>query len=66
MEIEKGEKRELLEADSIVIAAGTEPVDELKNEIGNLVQEIYEIGDAKEPRKALDAVREGFLTGLKI
>ena len=66
LEIEKGEKRDLLEADSIVIAAGTEPLDKLKNEIGDLVQEIITIGDAKEPRKALDAVREGFLTGLKI
>jgi len=32
----------------------------------SLVPEVYTIGDAKEARHALDAVREGFLVGLKI
>jgi len=66
LQIEKGGKQDLLEADTIVIAAGTEPLGGIKNELGGLVPEIYAIGDANEPRKALDAIREGFLTGLKI
>jgi 2,4-dienoyl-CoA reductase (NADPH2) len=49
-----------------VIAAGSRSDNELVNEIENLVPEVYIIGDAKEPRKALEAISEGFLVGLKI
>ncbi len=66
VEIEKGEKRDIIPADSIVIAAGAEPVNSLEDEIKSLVKALYVIGDASGPRKALDAIREGFLTGLKI
>ena len=66
VEIEKGQKRDLLPADSVVIAAGAEPVNLLVDEMGDRVPEIYTIGDAKAPRNALEAIKEGFLTGLKI
>ena len=66
VEIEKGEKRDLLPADSVVIAAGAEPENSLIDEIRDLAPEIYTIGDAKAPRNALEAIKEGFLTGLKI
>jgi len=56
----------LIPADSVVIAAGARPENDLLNEIGNLVPEIHTIGDAKEPRKAMEAIKEGFLTGLRI
>jgi len=57
---------DLLPADSIVIAAGSKPQDKLVNKIGVLVPEVYTVGDAKEPRNALEAIREGFLVGLEI
>ncbi|MDY6881155.1 MAG: FAD-dependent oxidoreductase [Thermodesulfobacteriota bacterium] len=60
------DKTETLEADSVVIAAGSESENTLLDEIEGLVPEIHIIGDAKEPRKAIDAVREGFLVGLTI
>ena len=66
VEIEKGEKRDLLPADSVVIAAGAKPENLLVEEMVDLVPEIYSIGDAKAPRNALEAIKEGFLTGLKI
>ena len=66
VEIEKGEKRDLLPADSVVIAAGAKPENLLVDEMVDLVPEIYSIGDAKAPRNALEAIKEGFLTGLKI
>jgi 2,4-dienoyl-CoA reductase (NADPH2) len=66
VEIEKGQKRDLLPADSVVIAAGAEPENSLVDEMVDLVPEIYTIGDAKAPRNALEAIKEGFLTGLKI
>jgi hypothetical protein len=49
-----------------VIAAGAGSVEQLSAKIGKLVSEIYPIGDAKEPRNAMEAIREGFLTGLKV
>ncbi len=66
VEIEKGERRDLLPADSVVIAAGAEPANSLVDEMRDLAPEIYTIGDAKAPRNALEAIKEGFLTGLKI
>jgi 2,4-dienoyl-CoA reductase (NADPH2) len=66
VEIEKGEKRHLLPADSVVIAAGAEPENVLVEEMVDLAPEIYTIGDAKAPRNALEAIKEGFFTGLKI
>jgi len=30
------------------------------------VPEIYVVGDAQSPRNALEAIREGFLAGLKV
>jgi 2,4-dienoyl-CoA reductase (NADPH2) len=66
MEIERGNGVDFLPADSIVIAAGSLPENGLVSEIEKLVREVHTIGDAKEPRKALDAIREGYLVGLKI
>jgi 2,4-dienoyl-CoA reductase (NADPH2) len=66
VEIEKGQNRELLPADSVVVAVGAEPESLLFDEIGDLVPQIITIGDAKTPRNALEAIKEGFLTGLKI
>jgi 2,4-dienoyl-CoA reductase (NADPH2) len=66
LEIEKEKKRDIVPANSIVIAAGVNSERSLVSEIKSLVQELYVIGDAEEPRKAIDAIRDGFLTGLKI
>jgi 2,4-dienoyl-CoA reductase-like NADH-dependent reductase (Old Yellow Enzyme family)/thioredoxin reductase len=63
---EKNGVKETLPADSVVIAAGTKPEDGLLKEIEDLVSEVDVIGDAKEPRNALEAIKEGFLTGLNI
>ncbi|MFC1823396.1 FAD-dependent oxidoreductase, partial [Thermodesulfobacteriota bacterium] len=64
--IAHGDKTEKLPADSIVIATGAEPVNQLAEELIDDVAEIHTIGDAQEPRNALEAIKEGFLTGLKI
>lgn len=66
LEIEKDEKTRLLNADTIVLAVGSTPVNMLADELETLVPDVYLIGDAKEPRQALDAMREGFLAGLKV
>ena len=66
VEIEKGEGREHLPVDSLIVAAGVEPENSLLDTIKEQVSDVHVIGDAKEPRDALEAVKEGFLTGLKI
>ncbi len=47
-------------ADTVVIAKGSKPIDKLVSQIANLVNEYYVIGDAKKPRKIIDAIWEGF------
>lgn len=66
VKIEKEEGDDFFPADSVVIATGAESENSLSREIGDLVPEIYTIGDASEPRDALEAIKEGFITGLKI
>ena len=66
LEIEKEEKREMIPADTIVIAVGARSENGLEKELKGLVKEIHVIGDAAGPRKALDAIREGFMAGLKV
>lgn len=66
VEIEKDGEPGRLEADSVVLAAGSRSERGLAAALEGLVPEIYVIGDASEPRKALDAIREGFRTGLKL
>ena len=52
--------------DTVVLAAGAQPRNELGEEAKTKVKEVYVIGDAAEPRKGLNAIREGFEVGLKI
>ncbi len=51
--------------DHVVIAAGSEPLDELSTAAGDSL-EVHVIGDAAEPRRVLDAIREGSETGRKL
>jgi 2,4-dienoyl-CoA reductase (NADPH2) len=54
----KGDETYFLEADTVVVATGTTSRNELYNKLQGRVPEVYAIGDAKEPRKALDAIHE--------
>ena len=45
---------------------GSRSVDQLSKKIRDKVAEVYVIGDAKEPRKALEAIAEGAEAGRKI
>lgn len=55
-----------LEADTIVLAVGARPLNNLVTELKGMVPEIYAIGDCVEPRDALYAIREGADIGRKI
>lgn len=52
--------------DNIVLATGVKPRNELVKELESVVKEICVIGDAAEPRKGLEAMREGAEIGRKI
>lgn len=60
-------KEETIEGiDHIIIACGTKSVDTLSKSIEGVVPEVYVIGDAKQPRLALEAIAEGAEVGRKI
>jgi 2-enoate reductase len=61
----KDGERKIL-ADTVVISPGMQPVNELYDSLKNNVKEIHLIGDAKEPRKCLEAIYEGAKIGREI
>ncbi len=61
----EGEER-LIEGDTVVLAAGVQPEDSLHENLKDRVGELHLIGDAKSPRKAYDAIHEGFRVGMAI
>jgi 2,4-dienoyl-CoA reductase (NADPH2) len=64
--IDRDEREEWIPGDTVVLAAGSRPVNSLYDQIKDRVKEIYVIGDAKSPRKALEAVAEGLDVGRKL
>jgi pyruvate/2-oxoglutarate dehydrogenase complex dihydrolipoamide dehydrogenase (E3) component len=61
-----GEEETIHGMDSVVLAMGMESVDKLSERLESRAAEVYVIGDAKEPRNALEAVGEGAQVGLRI
>jgi len=61
-----GQEIKLSGFDTIVLAAGTRPVNGLQKELEGKGIEIYIIGDAASPRTSLDATEEGARTALKL
>jgi 2,4-dienoyl-CoA reductase (NADPH2) len=66
LEVEKENNREILPAETIVLAVGSVSENKLSEALTGLVGEIHTIGDAKEPRNALEAIQEGFRLGMEI
>jgi len=62
---EAGQKQ-VLAADTIVLATGATPNQELYRELAGKVSEIHLVGDCVEPRRILEAVAEGFLVSQAI
>ena len=58
--------KQLLPADTIVLATGAMPNQELYRELSGRVSEVYLVGDSGEPRRIVEATAEGFHTGLTI
>lgn len=56
-------QEELLEADTLVLAAGSRPDTTLSRALAGIVPEVHGAGDCLEPRGILEAVGDGFRTG---
>jgi NADH dehydrogenase FAD-containing subunit len=64
--IRDGQEEAIRRMKYIILARATRSVDELSQKVKDEVAEVYVIGDAKEPRKALEAITEGSELGRKI
>lgn len=64
VDTEKG--RMSIPADTVIMAVGAQSVDDLAREVKGDGIKVITIGDAKEPRKLTEAIREGFEEALKI
>jgi 2-enoate reductase len=58
--IDKDGHQEDLKADTIVLAVGLKPKADLIDSLTEQAPEVYLIGDCSEPRKVIQAIREGF------
>jgi pyruvate/2-oxoglutarate dehydrogenase complex dihydrolipoamide dehydrogenase (E3) component len=64
---EKDGKEETIRGfDTIILAAGAKPVDQLSEKLRGKVAEVYVIGDAQEPRKVVFATHEAAEVARKI
>lgn len=59
-------KQEDMLVDTVVLATGLSPNQEIAKKLKDKVRELYSIGDSVQPRTILEAIREGFEIGLKI
>lgn len=64
--VDKQEKGIFLEADSIVVATGASPNNELYRALQGKVAKLYGIGDCVRPRRIIDAIDEGASVGRQI
>ncbi|WBW97265.1 oxidoreductase [Oceanirhabdus sp. W0125-5] len=62
----EGIESKLENIDSVVMAIGSRPVNELASKLEGKVEEVITIGDAVKVRKAFEAIDEGFRVGLQI
>ena len=66
VEVEFNGQKEILPADTVVLATGVKENKELEECLKGLKVEFYKIGDCQSPRKAIDAIHEGFRTAFQI
>jgi len=66
VQINSGKDAEFYPVETVVLAVGAKPVNNLMDELKGLVPEFYAVGDCVEPRRAVYAVHEGANLGLKI
>jgi pyruvate/2-oxoglutarate dehydrogenase complex dihydrolipoamide dehydrogenase (E3) component len=63
---EQGDRELTLPYETVVMAVGIKANRELPEALTGNELEVHVIGDAVEPRKALDAIHEGFSVGMRL
>jgi len=53
-------------ADTVVLAVGVKPCDDLKDKLASAAAEVYHIGDCVQPRDLMEAIREAAELGRRI
>jgi len=66
VEVESNGWREILPADTVVLATGVRPNRDLEEAMKRLSIALNKVGDCVEPRKAIDAIHEGFKVALNL
>ena len=62
----EGQAEKSISADSVVVAKGLSPNKQLWQALAGQSYELYIIGDALSPRKAINAIADGFRVGVKV
>jgi len=64
--VRRGGKKETIEGETIVVAVGSKSNRELVKTLESKFHEVIVIGDCVQPRKAMEAIHEGFRAGLRV
>ena len=59
-------QKDTVQADTVILAVGYQKNDDLLQALEGKVPEVYCIGDSSEPRRIVDAINEGYRTGLSL
>lgn len=60
------EEPRLFEADTVILAAGMKPCNELASQLAGKVPELYSVGDCVEPKRIGEAIKSAYRTVLNI
>jgi 2,4-dienoyl-CoA reductase-like NADH-dependent reductase (Old Yellow Enzyme family)/thioredoxin reductase len=66
VEVEFDGNKETLPADTVVLATGIRPNNDLEAALRPLPAKLHKVGDCTKPRKAIDAIHEGFQAAVKL
>ena len=64
--VEVDGREESIPADTVIIAVGSCSENSLYEQLKDSGLEVHLVGDAREPRKALEAIQEGYEAGLRV
>ena len=63
--VESSGEQQVLSADTVILAVGSCPQNELYTALQGKIENLSIIGDAAKPRKVLDAIHEAYAEGIK-
>jgi 2,4-dienoyl-CoA reductase (NADPH2) len=66
VEVVCGEDTRLFEADTVIIATGMQPENDLFSGLASKLPEVYSIGDCVEARRIGEAVKDAYRVALKL